>query len=227
MSSMGEVDHPLCKECSDQLVESLEDDLLDAEQELNYYREFLARSQEEDADPRDSALEREELQKLRFEEAGLQQRVFQLETDREIASQELASLTVQQAEVDRDSEVYWKEYSEFQRQLREFLEEHDCIEMRLQNASASLSRLNKTNIYNDTFHIWFEGHFGTINGFRLGRLQNSPVDWAEINAAWGQTALLLQSMAERLKFTFNKYRIVPLGSYTRIENVEDETRFEL
>ena len=30
------------------------------------------------------------------------------------------------------------------------------------------------------------------------------VDWTEINAAWGQTALLLQKMAEKMNFTFRR-----------------------
>jgi hypothetical protein len=30
------------------------------------------------------------------------------------------------------------------------------------------------------------------------------VEWTEINAAWGQTVLLLQTMARRLDFTFEQ-----------------------
>lgn len=51
----------------------------------------------------------------------------------------------------------------------------------------------------------FDGHFGTINGFRLGRLPAVPVEWNEINAAWGHTLLLLHVMALRLRFQFSKY----------------------
>jgi beclin 1 len=35
--------------------------------------------------------------------------------------------------------------------------------------------LKKTNLYNDAFHIWHDGHFGTINGFRLGDLPSRQV----------------------------------------------------
>ena len=31
------------------------------------------------------------------------------------------------------------------------------------------------------------------------------VEWAEINAAWGQTLLLLYTIARKLDFTFEKY----------------------
>ncbi len=59
-----------------------------------------------------------------------------------------------------------------------------------------LERLNRSNIYNDMFYIWHEGSFGTISGFRLGRLGTTPVEWEEINAAWGQAVLLLHTMAQ-------------------------------
>ena len=67
-------------------------------------------------------------------------------------------------------------------------------------SEAQLKLLQATNVYNDVFNIWFEGPFGTISGFRLGRMPNNPVDWDEINAAWGQCVLLLHTMAQvRLK----------------------------
>ena len=41
-----------------------------------------------------------------------------------------------------------------------------------------------------------------IREFRLTPYQ---VEWAEINAAWGQTLLLLYTIARKLDFTFEKY----------------------
>ena len=38
--------------------------------------------------------------------------------------------------------------------------------------------------------------------------QSQPVDWDEINAAWGQTALLVQTLASHWDFTFPSYRLV-------------------
>lgn len=80
-----------------------------------------------------------------------------------------------------------------------------------------LEKLKKTNVFNATFHIWHSGHFGTINNFRLGRLPSAPVDWSEINAAWGQTALLLASLARKINLTFERYRLVPYGNHSYIE----------
>ncbi len=41
-----------------------------------------------------------------------------------------------------------------------------------------------------------DGPFATISGFRLGRTAEVPVEWDEINAAWGQAVLLLHTMAQ-------------------------------
>jgi beclin 1 len=68
------------------------------------------------------------------------------------------------------------------------------------------------------------GPFGTINNFRLGRLPNNPVEWAEINAAWGQAALLLHSLANKMEFTFKRYKIVPYGNHSFLESLEDKSR---
>ena len=43
-----------------------------------------------------------------------------------------------------------------------------------------------------------------------------PVEWAEINAAWGQACLLLHTMAQACKLTFSQYRLLPMGSTPRV-----------
>jgi len=93
----------------------------------------------------------------------------------------------------------------------------------LNYAQFHLDKLKKTNVFNTTFHIWHKGHFGTINNFRLGRLPSAPVDWSEINAAWGQTTLLLIALARKSNLTFQKYRLVPYGSHSYVEVSNDVT----
>jgi len=93
---------------------------------------------------------------------------------------------------------------------------------------ATLEKLERTNVYNDAFCIGHDGVFGTINGLRLGRVPGVPVDWAEINAAWGQTLLLLYTIARKLDYTFDHYRLVPMGSFSRIEKTTgDKAAYEL
>lgn len=48
-----------------------------------------------------------------------------------------------------------------------------------------------------------------------------PVEWNEINAAWGQTALLLSCLAKKVGMEFQKYNLVPYGSYSYIKVLAD------
>ena len=73
--------------------------------------------------------------------------------------------------------------------------------------SEQLDRLKRTNVYDDAFYISHDGHFGTINGFRLGRLPSQQVDWPEMNAALGQVVLFLQTSANHCNFTFTKHKV--------------------
>ncbi len=54
------------------------------------------------------------------------------------------------------------------------------------------------------------------SGCRLGRTSEVPVEWDEINAAWGQSVLLLHTMAQACQITFSAYRLVPMGSHPRV-----------
>lgn len=101
------------------------------------------------------------------------------------------------------------------------------LECQLAYAASQLERLKKTNVFNATFHIWHSGHFGTINSFRLGRLPSAPVDWSEINAAWGQTTLLLTALARKMNLTFQRFRLVPFGNHSYIEVLDQHRELPL
>lgn len=45
--------------------------------------------------------------------------------------------------------------------------------------------MRKTNFINEVFFISSNEEFGTISGFRLGKLPTVDVKWDEINAAIG------------------------------------------
>jgi hypothetical protein len=70
---------------------------------------------------------------------------------------------------------YWHEFNEFNFQLQAHMEERDAVLARIESTCEARERLRHTNVYNDAFHIWHHGPFGTINNFRLGRLPNAPV----------------------------------------------------
>ncbi|KAF8478803.1 autophagy protein Apg6-domain-containing protein [Gautieria morchelliformis] len=78
--------------------------------------------------------------------------------------------------------------------------------------SQTLEKLERTNVYYDTFCIGNIGVFGTINGLCLGRAGGVAVEWSEINAARGQCTLLLYTLARKLDVTFEKYCNLSLAS---------------
>ncbi|KAI9141473.1 Atg6/Beclin [Paraphysoderma sedebokerense] len=123
---------------------------------------------------------------------------------------------------------YWQSFNTFQSRLHTFQQNRDSLNNKYHFHSAHLEKLKKTNVYNDAFRIWHEGVFGTINGWRLGRVPDKPVDWTEINAAWGQACLLLDTLAKKLNFAFKIYKLSPLGSFSRIEKIDgDKNSYEL
>lgn len=126
--------------------------------------------------------------------------------------------------LDEQEEKHWLAYNEYQRTLFEFLDFQCGVETQYDHAREQLDRLKKTNVLNDAFHIWHDGHFGTINGLRLGRLPAQPVEWSEINAAWGQVALLMTVMIQLTGLPLKRYRVVPAGSFSRIETDERPPR---
>ena len=65
------------------------------------------------------------------------------------------------------------------------------------------------------FHISRKGKYGVINGLRLGFMEDDPVTWEELSAAWGQTALLTKIIIDKAGFKIDKYTICPLGKYTK------------
>jgi len=108
-----------------------------------------------------------------------------------------------------------------------YSEEQNSIKQKIKVANEQLERLKRTNVYDDAFHISYDGHFGTINGFRLGKLPSQIVEWAEINAALGQVVALLQTIAKQANFKFSKYNLIPMGSFSKMTKKDDTNQYEL
>lgn len=85
------------------------------------------------------------------------------------AEGELARLTAATEEMDAMEARFWHDYSDFQLQLLRYGEDRDALLARIAGAVEQREELRKANVFNDAFHIWHDGPFGTINGLRLGR----------------------------------------------------------
>lgn len=222
LSENSEIDHPLCEECTSVLFLQLDSQLRTLRQDCGDYKKVLAALQQQDASIT-SQLD-DEIEQLRAEEAALLNELEEVSKERSSVAEELAALQLSEREMEKEEELLHREINQYEHRVAEVNMQQQCLDNELKYSHQELEKLKKTNVFNTVFHIWHEGHFGTINGFRLGRLPTFNVEWEEVNAAWGQTALLLYSLANANGFVFQRYKIVPFGSQSCMEG---ETRLPL
>ncbi|MEE6524689.1 hypothetical protein FKM82_024286 [Ascaphus truei] len=173
MSGQTDVDHPLCEDCTDTLLDQLDTQLNITENECQNYKrclEILERMNEDDKDILEA-----KLKELAADEERLIQDLEEVERNRETVVQDIEKV----------------------RDEAERMEQEE---------------------------VQHSGQFGTINNFRLGRLPSIPVEWNEINAAWGQTVLLLHALANKMGLQFQRYRLVPFGNHSYLESLTDKSK---
>lgn len=220
LSSRSDIDHPICVECTELLLDGLQRRLETATKERDAFAGFL-KQVNADVPTEDEVKESKELlAKARAEEAAAIEELKRLEKETSEVDEEIAQLEEEAQALDVEEKRFWSERNAFASKLTEFQNTRDSVNLQYDHDSQQLEKLQRTNVYNDTFCISHDGKFGTINNLRLGRLSNVPVDWPEINAAWGHAVLLLATVAERLNFKFDGYELQPMGSTSRIIRYE-------
>ncbi|KAG8446614.1 hypothetical protein GDO86_014169 [Hymenochirus boettgeri] len=222
MSGQTDVDHPLCEECTDTLLDQLDTQLNITETECQNYKrclEILERMNEDNQEKLEA-----KLKELAEDEERLVQELEEVERNRDLVAEEIERVREEAERLEQEEAQVSKEYSEFKRQQLDLIYDLKSVENQMRYAQIQLDKLKKTNVFNATFHIWHSGQFGTINNFRLGRLPSVPVDWNEINAAWGQTVLLLHALANKMGLQFQRYRLVPFGNHSYLESLSDKSK---
>ncbi|XP_074835334.1 beclin-1 [Carettochelys insculpta] len=222
MSGQTDVDHPLCEECTDTLLDQLDTQLNITENECQNYKRCLEILEQMNEDDKEKL--QLELKELALEEERLIQELEEVEKNRKMVADNFEKVRAEAERLDQEEAQYQKEYSEFKRQQLELDDELKSVDNQMRYAQIQLDKLKKTNVFNATFHIWHSGQFGTINNFRLGRLPSVPVEWNEINAAWGQTVLLLHALANKMGLKFQRYRLVPYGNHSYLESLTDKSK---
>lgn len=221
------VDLPLCNECAKTLIADLDEELSMMESQNESYMYFMDQlEQKEKKWPSFSDME-EELLRLEEEERELRVQLTSLNTQKRAISAEVAHIKAEGGKLINFEERYWLNFDELHVTFTTFLDERDACKVETNYMKDLLLKVQQTQIINDAFYIWHDGHFGTINSFRLGRLPSQPVDWNEINAAWGLATLLLYNMAKRIGFHFSTYRLVPSGSCSKMERIDNSSTYEL
>jgi beclin 1 len=216
LSARSDIDHPVCIECTDLLVEGLQKRLNSTNKERDAYVEFLRQANSDIPSTEEVKNADEKLRQARKKENAAMEELQRLETEKSAMERDILELDAELNELDLKEEEFWAERNAHAVELSAFQNERDRVNTQFHHDNDLLLKLQKANVFNDVFSIGYDNSFGTINGLRLGRLPDRAVEWAEINAAWGQTCLLLDTVAERLDFTFHGYKLKPMGSTSKI-----------
>nr|CAJ27523.1 beclin 1 protein [Medicago truncatula] len=223
-TTQTQVEQPLCLDCMRVLSDKLDKEVEDVNRDIEAYEACLKRLEGEAKDVLSEADFLKEKLKIEEEERRLEAAIEETERQNAEVNAELKELDLKSTRFkELEERRYWHEFNNFHFQLSH-QEERDAILAKTEVSQAHLELLKRTNVLNDAFPIWYDGEFGTINNFRLGRLPKIPVEWDEINAAWGQACLLLHTMCQyfRPKFPY-RIKIIPLGSYPRITDTSNST----
>ncbi|KAI0645911.1 APG6-domain-containing protein [Trametes meyenii] len=231
LSSRTDLDHPLCAECTHILLSTLTRQLDETKKERDGYIAFEkeVKKEKEREGSGVNRLEAEaKIERLKEEERLAIEQLKGAEREHQQLEEELKSLEREEKALEEEEAEFWRQHNAHLLKSAEQVSQLAALRAAYAADSATLDKLERTNVYNDAFCIGHDGVFGTINGLRLGRVPGVPVEWAEINAAWGQTLLLLYTVARKLDFTFENYRLVPMGSFSRIEKTTgDKATYEL
>ncbi|TQV96110.1 hypothetical protein V2A60_003440 [Cordyceps javanica] len=216
LTARSDIDYPICIECTDMLVDGLQQKLDTATRTRDIYISQLKELRATQPSEADKKAAKERQRKAESEKAAAMRELIRLEAEKDALDEEILALEDESRQLDKEEATFWGERNAFAAKMADFQAERDSVNTKYSNDSQLLQKLQRTNVYNDTFCISHDGSFATINGLRLGRLSSKPVDWPEINAAWGHALLLLVTVADKLEFRFQGYEPQPMGSTSKI-----------
>lgn len=125
MSGQSSIDHPLCEECTDTLLEQLDQQLKITEDELKDYKVFFNKLNDK-ASLDGDALSKE-LADLRKEEEELIGKLEEVEMERGKVAEKMELEKERSKKLDIEEKKYWMEYSEYQKELLEYEDEQQRL----------------------------------------------------------------------------------------------------
>lgn len=226
LSSKSNIDYPVCQDCCNILIRRIQSEYDDAIKERDLYSQFLSRIEKQKSltshDSSDDS--HDEAEKLLNEKASLLQELKTLELEDEELDKQIADLEQQLKEKKRLEEEDTRRNNFYELEQVDLAREVQSLKNQYDFSLNYLDKLRKINIYNETFKISHDGLFGIINGLRIGGFQDVNVPWQEINAGIGQVVLLLATITTRLEIKLQGYKLIPMGSYSKVSKFQDDTQ---
>ena len=224
-SDKCQYDHPLCLSCTNTINGELARNLKEECTERDTFRAF---ANDLNVDDSDSAATTSDNVKISLEEKELRDQLSRIRGERKNVKEELQTLETEEKKLNTLYQRFWRDFQDIEHGMQLTQNDTYSLNRKIKHATKLLDDLRRTNVLNDAFHISHDGHFGTINGFRLGRLESVSVDSAETNAGLGQIVLLLDVIAKQVTHIWAKYRLLPCGSFSKMSKLTDPgTQLEL
>ncbi|GLE03785.1 hypothetical protein PINS_up012687 [Pythium insidiosum] len=209
---------PVCKECVDAMLQHIDSLAERARASKRSYAGFLQSN--------GSSVRNEEIdqinEKISFYEdelRALEENLDLMEKEREDIASRQSRLDDEATELLKEEVSLWHALNELEFAEHAFRDGRDSARARMEAIDDTMATTRSENALLAMFSIGQAGPFGTINGFRMGQLPNDHVEWNEINAALGESAFLLVTLASVLEMEFSNFQIVPLGSNSKIIRV--------
>ncbi|KAJ2369827.1 autophagy protein [Coemansia sp. RSA 2610] len=218
LGSRSAVGHPLCEDCGELMLRLLDRELGDSVRERQILEGVGQMAAGQAAAGDVAEMEREIARQTDLEHA-LRETLGELDAQLDALCGQLGELDAQARAHDATRAQQRRAHNEADAVVERGEAEQWALDEQYARLAAQLTQLQRTNVYNDVFTVAVSEGVGSINGFRLGGRATHGVEWAEINTAWGQALLLLQTVARRLSYEFVGYRLIPMGSFSRIERL--------
>jgi beclin 1 len=218
---------PLCKDCATKICSDLRKRLLDLEGEcLKYENAYSDQQKKRKSLPYDAESIRRELQDLTMQEKELLEELTNLESEERRINNDIRELSRQASDVNEEGDALYRELRSNHRKLIECNEDTSSLKTEITYMEEQIKNLRAVNVLDMTFCVGIHESYGTINGLRLGRLPHEAIEWNEINAAFGQVALLVQVLGEKVGATFSEYEIDPRGNHSYIRRITGSKAIE-
>jgi beclin 1 len=218
---------PLCKDCATKICSDLRKRLLDLEGEcLKYENAYSDQQKKRKSLPYDAESIRRELQDLTMQEKELLEELTNLESEERRINNDIRELSRQASDVNEEGDAFYRELRSNHRKLIECNEDTSSLKTEITYMEEQIKNLRAVNVLDMTFCVGIHESYGTINGLRLGRLPHEVIEWNEINAAFGQVALLVQVLGEKVGATFSEYEIDPRGNNSYIRRITGSKAIE-
>lgn len=125
MSGQSSIDHPLCVECTDTLLDQLDQQLKITDDELKDYKVFFNKLYDKPSLDGDALSK--ELAELRREEEELIRKLEETELERGKVAEKMESEKERSKLLEIEEKKYWMEYSEYQKELLEYEDEQQRL----------------------------------------------------------------------------------------------------